>query len=100
MKPSGYDLCLTEDAERWAFNDLDVRRQLDFRAAVEPLLRDPTEGNPYVTDASAVHGYQKHDYVMVWGGLTITHRFVNDLVAAVSAVRVLPRLGGGQAGAE
>ena len=100
MPPSGYDLYFTGDAERSARQNLTADQAEDLRMAVDSLLRDPTETNPYVTDASAAQGYQRYEYVMVWRDLTITYQFVNALVVEIRAVRVLPRLGQGGAGGD
>ena len=98
--PRGYDLFYSEKAQLARRRDLNVNQLLDLYEAIESLLTDPTEANPYVTDASGVHGYQRYEYVMVWGELTITYQFVNDLVVQVSDIRVLPRLGEGRPTAE
>lgn len=101
VEPSrGYDLFYSEKAWLARQRDLSVNQILDLHEAIESLLTDPTETNPYVTDASGAHGYQRYEHVMVWGELTITYQFVNDLVVRVSDIRVLPRLGEGQPDAE
>ena len=94
--PRGYDLFYSEKAWLARQRDLNVNQLLDLHEAIESLLTDPTETNPYVTDASGSHGYQRYEHVMVWGELTITYQFVNDLVVRVSDIRVLPRLGEGR----
>ena len=98
--PRGYDLFYSEKAWLARQRDLNVNQLLDLYEAIESLLKDPTEANSYVTDASGVHGYQRYEHVMVWGELTITYQFVNDLVVQVSDIRVLPRLGEGRPAAE
>ena len=100
MPPSGYDLYFTNDAEQSIRQNLSTDQIIDLWMAVDSLLRDPTETNPYVADASSVQGYQRYEYVMVWRDLTITYQFVNALVIEIRAVRVLPRLGEGLGGSE
>lgn len=95
MPPSGYDLYFTNDAEQSFRQNLNADQIIDLWMAVDSLLRDPTETNPYVTDASAIQGYQRYEYVMVWRDLTITYQFVNALVIEIRAVRALPRLSEG-----
>ena len=94
--PRGYDLFFSERARLARWRDLNFDQMIDLQEAIESLLNDPTEFNPYVTDASGAHGYQRYEHVMVWGELTITYQFVNSLVVRVSDIRVLPRLGEGR----
>ena len=93
---SGHDVLVAPSVRDSVARDLTDSQLLDFNEAIDLLLRDPTEGNPYVTDAAAAQGYQLNDYVMVWGDLTITYRFLNLLVIEINAVRVLPRLSHGE----
>ncbi len=98
--PRGYDLYYSNRARHALRHDLGMRQLLDLQEEIESLLNDPTEENPYVTGAFGTHGYQRYDYVMVWGELTVTYQFVNALVVRVLNIRVLPRLGEGQAEAD
>ena len=63
---SWYDVALAPGLRDRIRRVFAVHHLLDWQEALESLLNDPSEINPFVTSASAVHGYQQNEYVMLW----------------------------------
>lgn len=86
-----YDVYIPEEIKHIVQQELDTNEQLDFQAAIQSLLDDPTSENPNVVSAAFVRGFAPDEYAVIWNRLVIVYRWVSDHVIELESVRIYPR---------